>query len=61
VASCEKQQASDGATLVDKTVGLQFGFVCPEVYPQPSKKSISEFSDHILFVRYWGIMKRDMK
>jgi len=27
VASCEKQQVSDVSKLVDKTVGLQFGFV----------------------------------
>jgi hypothetical protein len=35
VAYCEKQQVSDVSKLVDKTDGLQFGLVCPEVYPQP--------------------------
>jgi hypothetical protein len=49
VASCEKQQVSDVSKLVDKTVGLQFGLVCLEVYPQPSKKSVSEFFDHTLY------------
>jgi hypothetical protein len=50
VASCEKQQVSDVAKLLDKTVSLQFGLVCPEVYTQPSKKSVSEFFDHILYI-----------
>jgi hypothetical protein len=50
VSSCEKQQVSDVVKLVDKTVCLQFGLVCPEVYPQPSEKSVSEFFDHTLFV-----------
>jgi hypothetical protein len=51
VASCEKQHFSDISELVDKTVGLQFGLVCPEVYPQLSKKSVSEFFDHTLYVQ----------
>jgi hypothetical protein len=38
VASCEKQQVSEVSKLLDNTVGLQFGLVCPEVYSQPSKK-----------------------
>jgi hypothetical protein len=50
VASCEKQQVSDVSKLVDKTVGLQFGLVCLEVYSQPSKKLVSEFFDHTLYV-----------
>jgi hypothetical protein len=50
VASCEKQQVSDVAKLVDKTVGLQFGLVRPEVYSQPSEKSVSEFFDYTLYV-----------
>jgi hypothetical protein len=50
LASCEKQQLSDVAKLVDKTVGLQFGLVCPEVGSKPSKKSVSEFFDHTLYI-----------
>ena len=50
VVSYEKQQASDVSKLVDKTAGLQFGLVCAEVYPQPSKKSVSEFFDHTFYV-----------
>jgi hypothetical protein len=49
VASCEKQQVSDVVKLVDKTVGLQFDLLCHEVYPQPSKKSVSELFDHTLY------------
>jgi hypothetical protein len=52
VASCEKQQVSDVSQLVDKTVGLQFGLVSPEVYPQPSKKSVSEVFDHTSYTRF---------
>jgi hypothetical protein len=50
VASCEKQQVSDVSKLVGKTVGLQFGLVCSEVYPQSSEKSVSEFFDHTLYL-----------
>jgi hypothetical protein len=48
LASCEKQQVSDVLKPVDKTVGLQFGLVCLEMCPQPSKKTVLEYFDHTL-------------